>query len=181
MKRSWSGGRQFVSPRLKNAKPISVSFALSLDARDRSADTVDIVDDQAFGQFENADGATHQREQRLRAATVMPADAAGGTILRRIEFQDVGVEIGKQPLQRSAQFVNIPAGDADEEIVAADVAEKMAFGEEVTPHQRRKQRNGMVAEMEAIGIVERLEIVEVAIAEVPDFIAVVAGDSAAKS
>ncbi len=45
------------------------------------------------------------------------------------------------------------------------MAEEMTLGEEVTAHQRGEERDRVVAEMKAVSIVERLEVVEVAIAE----------------
>ena len=61
------------------------------------------------------------------------------------------------------------------------MAEKIALGEEIATHQGGEQADRVVAEMEAVVVVERLEVVEIAVAEEARLIAVAAGILSASS
>ncbi len=82
------------------------------------------------------------------------------------------MEIGEQAVEDLGQFLAGPIGDADEEIVAADMAEEIAFGEEIAAQECGEERDRVVALVEAVVVVERLEVVEVAVAEEARAIAV---------
>jgi len=79
-----------------------------LDDGDLGADAVDIVDDEAFRQFDDADRAAHQRKKGFGAGAVVTEDAAGGPVLVGIEIAHIVMEIADQPglrlcLSRRAQ------------------------------------------------------------------------------
>ncbi len=84
-----------------------------LNARDLAADALGIGDDQSFGQAQNANGAAQQREVPLIAVPVLALHAARLTILGRIQFRDIVVEIAEQPLEYFRQVFHRPVAHAD--------------------------------------------------------------------
>lgn len=119
----------FCLPEHPDDEAAFVFFRGCLDAGDLAADALGIGDDQTFWQCENADGATQQGKIPLIAATVQPDHATGLTVLWRIEFGHFTVKIAEQPLEDFRQFLHRPVTHADEEVVAADMAEKAVAGE----------------------------------------------------
>lgn len=66
----------------------------------------------------------------------------------------------------------VAAADAGEEVVPADMTEERAGSAEMASQQGGEQGNGAIAVRKPVSVVERLEVVEVEIAEVAALIAV---------
>ena len=100
---------------------------------------------EAFRQPEDRDRAAHQRKFLRRAVAAIAADAPFRLMLRRIELAHVGAEIVEQAVQHRLQFLHRTAADTDEEIIAADMAEKLLLADEMAAKQCSKQRDREIA------------------------------------
>src|SRR5690606_2124246 len=145
------------------------------DGSDLGGDPGGIVQQYTLRQFQNADRAAHQREEALHPAAIITADAARLPLLVGIEPDDIVVEVAQQAIEDFHEVLAAPAPHTGEEIIGADMPEKSPIREEVAPQQGGEEGDGMVAHVEAVMIVERLEMVEVAIAEEARLLVVAAG------
>lgn len=110
---------------------------------------------EAFGNLQHGNAAAHERKVALAAGPVMGADGAGSAVFRRIEIKHIGLEIAQQTGQPFLDFRPAASAHADEEVVAADMAEELVFPDKMMPEQRGKQADGQIALLEAVMIDRR--------------------------
>ncbi|NWP24161.1 hypothetical protein GY979_22100 [Escherichia coli] len=71
----------------------------------------------------------------LAAGSVVGADRTGGAVFRRIEIEYIGLEIAQERGQPFLDFRPAAAAHADEEVIAADMAEELVFPDKMMAEQ----------------------------------------------
>jgi hypothetical protein len=124
---------------------------------------------------ESCDADPHQREILLFTVAVDRREAAVAAMGIGIKFLGVTAEPDADAVKFLQRVRRIAIAERDEEIVAADMADKIIRLAEFARQKVAERRNGLIAAMEAVDIVERFEIVKIALAQNAGMIAL-AGD-----